>query len=44
MMGALGTRVQIRPASKTAGKIVISYSNLDDMDRILEILGITQGD
>lgn len=43
MMAALGTRVQVRPTSKTAGKIVISYTSLDDMDRILEIIGITQG-
>lgn len=43
MMVALGTRVQIRPTSKTAGKIFISYASLDDIDRILEVIGITQG-
>jgi len=44
LMSALGTRVQIRPGSKTSGKIIITYSTLEDIDRILEALGIEQGD
>jgi ParB family chromosome partitioning protein len=36
----LGCPVTIRALSATAGRIEIRYQNLDDMDRILEILGI----
>ena len=41
-MGALGTRVHVLPKSKSAGKIVIHYSSLDDIDRIMEKLGINE--
>ena len=43
IMATLGTRVQIRPTTKTAGKIIIQYTNLEDMDRILEAMGVDQG-
>lgn len=39
-MAALGTKVQMKPSSKTSGKIVIHYNNLEDIDRILGILKI----
>ncbi len=42
MMAALGTRVHIKPSSKTSGSIVIHYTTLDDMDRILEKLGVRE--
>lgn len=41
-MGALGTRVHVQPKSKYAGKIVIHYSSLEDIDRIMERLGINE--
>jgi ParB family chromosome partitioning protein len=44
LMTALGTRVRIRPVSKTSGKIIITYTTLEDIDRILEAIGIEQGD
>lgn len=44
LMTALGTRVWIRPVSKTSGKIIITYTTLEDIDRILEALGIEPGD
>ncbi len=34
-----GTRVNIRASGKKKGKIVIDYFNLDDLERILEVLG-----
>lgn len=40
LMGSLGTKVRVQPRSKTAGKIVIHYTSLEDVDRILEILGL----
>jgi ParB family chromosome partitioning protein len=39
-MATLGTKVQVKPSSKTSGKIVIHYNNLEDIDRILGILKI----
>lgn len=42
MMAAFGTRVRIKPKSKTSGRIVIDYHNLEDMDRIMETLGIME--
>ena len=44
LMNAIGTRVRIHQVSKTSGKIVITYTTLEDIDRILEALGIEQGD
>jgi ParB family chromosome partitioning protein len=44
LMTALGTRVRIHPVSKTSGKIIITYTTLEDIDRILEAIGIEQGD
>jgi len=35
---ALGTRVQLRTRSTTAGRIEISYHNLDELDRLLDVL------
>lgn len=35
---ALGTKVSIVPSSNQQGKIVIDYYNLDDVDRILQII------
>jgi len=40
LMAALGTRVRIQSTSKTSGKIIILYHNLEDMDRILEAVGV----
>ncbi|MBM3334760.1 hypothetical protein FJY63_08870, partial [Candidatus Sumerlaeota bacterium] len=34
----LGTKVTVKPKSKTGGIIEIHYRNLDDLDRILDIL------
>lgn len=35
---SLGTRVQLRTRSTTAGRIEISYHNLDELDRLLDVL------
>ena len=39
LISLLGTRVMVRPSSRTAGRIVIHYSTLEDIDRILEVVG-----
>jgi ParB family chromosome partitioning protein len=41
LMSAFGTRVQVLSRSKTRGKIIIHYSSLEDIDRILEKLGLS---
>ena len=43
MMSILGTRVYVKPSSKTSGNIIIHYSTLEDVDRILEKLGLAVG-
>ena len=40
LMAALGTKVQVKPVSKTSGKIIVHYNNLEDIDRIMGILKI----
>lgn len=35
---SLGTRVQLRTRSTTAGRIEISYHDLDELDRLLDVL------
>jgi ParB family chromosome partitioning protein len=42
LMSGFGTRVQVLPSSKTSGKIVIHYSSLEDIDRILGKLGLSE--
>lgn len=42
LMSGFGTKVRIFSTSKTSGKIVIYYSSLEDIDRILGILGISE--
>jgi ParB family transcriptional regulator, chromosome partitioning protein len=39
-MTVFGTKVRVLPKTKNTGKIVIHYSTLDDMDRIMELVGI----
>lgn len=36
----LGCPVRMRPRTNTSGTIEITYQNLDDLDRVLEILGL----
>ena len=36
----LGTKVTLNAATKSRGKIVIEYFSAEELDRILEILGI----
>lgn len=36
----LGCPVRMRPRTNTSGSIEITYQNLDDLDRVLEILGL----
>jgi hypothetical protein len=36
--GRLGTTVEIRPARKGKGKIVVHYSSLDHLDQLLKKL------
>lgn len=36
-----GTKITIEELGQTSGKIAIHYYNLEDMDRILELCGIT---
>ncbi len=40
LLARLGTRVRITPSSKTKGKIEIHYSSLEEIDRILSIIGL----
>lgn len=35
---SLGTRVQVKPRSRTAGRIEISYHDLHELDRLLDVL------
>jgi len=39
----LGCPVRIRPKSTSAGTVEISYQTLDDLDRVLEMLGLEVG-
>lgn len=41
LMSGFGTKVRVLPSSKTSGKIVIHYSSLEDIDRILGKLGLS---
>jgi ParB family chromosome partitioning protein len=38
----LGCPVRVRPKSATAGSIELQYQNLDDLDRLLELLAIEE--
>ena len=40
LIGVLACRVQIKPLEKTRGRIEIHYDSLDDLDRLLSILGV----
>jgi ParB family chromosome partitioning protein len=40
LLARLGTRVRISPSSKTKGKIEIHYSSLEEIYRILSIIGL----
>lgn len=39
---SIGTRVRLRPTSAVSGRIEITYTNLDELDRICAKLGIDQ--
>ena len=40
MKRVLGTKVTLNAATKSRGKIVIEYFSSEELERILEILGI----
>ena len=40
----LGCRVRVRPRGATSGTLEIAYANLDDLDRVLSILGVSLND
>ena len=40
----LGCKVHLRQTSARSGSIAIRYENLDDLDRVLEILGVSTDD
>jgi ParB family chromosome partitioning protein len=40
LLAALGTRVRVKPVSREKGKIEIYYSSIEDIERILELLGV----
>lgn len=37
----LGCKVRVKPRSKKTGRLEIQYQSLDDLDRVLEIMGFT---
>jgi ParB family chromosome partitioning protein len=42
LMSGFGTKVKVLPSSKTSGRIVIHYTCLEDIDRILGKLGLLE--
>ncbi len=38
----IGNQVQLQPGKRDSGKLVISYENLSDLDRILGYFGVTE--
>ena len=40
LLARLGTKIRITPSSKTKGKIEIHYSSLEEISRILSIIGL----
>jgi ParB family chromosome partitioning protein len=40
LLAALGTKVRVKPTSREKGKIEIYYSSLEDIERLLELLGV----
>jgi ParB family chromosome partitioning protein len=38
LSGSLGTTVQIRPAKKGSGKVLLHYSSLDHLEQLLKRL------
>ena len=38
----IGNQVQLQPGKKDSGKLVISYDNLADLDRVLGYFGLSE--
>ena len=38
----IGNQVQLQPGKRDSGKLVISYENLSDLDRILGYFGVSE--
>jgi ParB family chromosome partitioning protein len=41
LLAALGTKVRVKPISRQKGKIEIYYSSIEEIERIIELLGVS---